>query len=90
MSFCLTAAFTLDAGESSSEIFQVGSRRVLIQTLERTGPDETTIASERNLRREQAAAQKKNRIVEAWLNDYRSKLETSGRLQVNTELALGS
>jgi peptidyl-prolyl cis-trans isomerase D len=86
----LSTAFTLAEGESSPEIFELGSRRVLVQVLERTNPSIETIASERSTRREQARAEKQNRILQTWINDYRSQLEASGRLKVNAELALGS
>ncbi len=86
----LATAFTLEAGESSSEIFELAGRLVLIQVLERINPSVETIAGERNDRRERALAEKQNRILQTWINDYRSQLEASGRLIVNAELALGS
>jgi len=85
----LGTAFTLEAGESSSEIFELAGRRVLFQVLERVNPSVETIAGERNDRRERALAEKQNRILQTWINDYRSQLEASGRLIVNAELALG-
>ena len=86
----LATAFTLEAGESSPEIFELPGRRVLVQVLERVNPSVETIASERNGRRERILAEKQNRVLQTWINDYRSQLETSGRLLVNAELALGS
>jgi peptidyl-prolyl cis-trans isomerase D len=86
----LTTAFTLDAGESSPEIFEIGGRRILIQVLERSGPGEDILIAERSQRRERALVEKENRTLQAWINDYRSQLEASGRLMVNAELALGS
>jgi peptidyl-prolyl cis-trans isomerase D len=86
----LSTAFTLEAGESSTEIFELAGRRILIQVLERVDPSAETIASERNGRRERALVEKQNRILQTWIQDYRSQLEASGRLMVNAELALGS
>ena len=86
----LTTAFTLEAGESSPEIFELGDRQILIQVLERSGPTQDELASERSTRREGTLIEKENRILQVWINDYRSQLETSGRLMINTELALGS
>ncbi len=86
----LAASFTLEAGQSSPEIFELPGRRVLVQVLERTSPDATILEAERDTRRERATVEKQNRVLQAWINDYRSQLETSGRLLVNTELALGS
>jgi peptidyl-prolyl cis-trans isomerase D len=86
----LAASFTLEAGQSSPEIFELPGRRVLVQVLERTSPDATILEAERDTRRERATVEKQNRVLQAWINDYRSQLETSGRLLVNSELALGS
>lgn len=86
----LATAFTFKNGGSSSETFELPGRRVLIQVLERVDPSMETIASERNSRRERALAEKQNRTLQTWINDYRRQLEASGRLMVNAELALGS
>ncbi len=86
----LTTAFTLEAGESSPEIFELGDRRILIQVLERSGPTQDELAIERSTRRGRTLLEKENRTLQAWINDYRSQLETSGRLMINTEFALGS
>ena len=86
----LTIAFTLETGQSSPEIFDLGGRRVLIQVLERNLADEATIAAERADRRRQALMDKQNRTIEGWLAEYRRDLERSGRLLINAELALGS
>ncbi len=86
----LTTAFTLDAGQSSPEVFELMDRRVMIQVLERNGPSEDVLADERSRRHERALAEKENRTLQAWINDYRSQLQASGRLLINTELALGS
>jgi peptidyl-prolyl cis-trans isomerase D len=86
----LTTAFTLEAGESSPRPFEVGSRIVLIQVIEHDEPDRETIVAARSTRREQALAEKQNRLLQTWINDYRLALEASGRLRVNAEVALGS
>ncbi len=86
----MTAVFTLESGESSPEIFDVAGRKVLVQVLERTVPDEDTIAAQRDTNRDAALVQKQNAVVEAWLADYRRQLEESGRLKVNAALALGT
>ena len=86
----LTTVFTLDSGESSPEIFEIADRRILIQVLERSGPSDEILSNERSGRRERALIEKENRTLQAWINDYRSQLQASGRLVVNAELALGS
>ncbi len=86
----LTAAFAVEAGKSSPEIYAVGGQRVLIQVLERNGPSPAEIEIQRSSRRNRLLVEKQNRIVSAWVDDYRTQLEDSGRLRVNPELALGS
>jgi len=86
----MTAAFTLQEGESSSEIFDLAGLKVLVQVIEQTTPDADDIAARRDENREAALVQKQNGVVEAWLADYRRQLEEAGRLKVNAALALGS
>ncbi|MFK7896788.1 MAG: SurA N-terminal domain-containing protein [Myxococcota bacterium] len=86
----LTTAFTLSSGESSSTVFDVEGQRVLMQVLDRTAPDEEAISADRAARRGRAESQKQNLVLQSWLDDYRKQLETSGRLMINAELALGS
>ena len=86
----LTAAFALEAGTSSPEVYDVAGRQVLIQVLERTSLDAETLDVTREERRSQVLAQKQNQIVDRWLTDYRRQLEEAGRLRINAELALGT
>ncbi len=86
----LTAAFTLDEGESSARVFELPAKRVLIQVLERDVPSEEELAADRSSRRQQLEADKQNQALEIWLNETRRELEQSGRLRVNAELALGA
>lgn len=86
----LTTAFSLDAGQSSPEIFELPNRRVLIEVLERTSPGAEQIASERVTRRDKVLQEKQNQVIQGWIDDYRTQLERSGRLRINAELALGT
>lgn len=86
----LTAAFTLASGESSPEVFDLPDKKVVIQVLERVPVSDERVAAERTARRPSARAQKQNETIQAWLDDYRTRLERSGRLRINAELALGS
>jgi peptidyl-prolyl cis-trans isomerase D len=86
----LATVFTAEAGQSIPEIFELPGRRVVVQVLERVDPGMETIVAERSVRRERALAEKQNRILQSWINEYRLQLEASGRLKVNAELALGS
>ena len=86
----LTAAFTLESGQSSPEVFDLPDKLVVFQVLERVHLSDDQVKSERTTRRASARAQKQNETIQAWLDDYRTRLERSGRLLVNAELALGS
>lgn len=85
----MTAAFSLDAGESSSEVFDVAGRKVLIEVLDRTEPDASTLEARRAERRDSALVQKQNAAIEGWIADSRRELEQSGRLKIDAERALG-
>lgn len=84
----LTTAFALEPGASSPEVFDLGDKKVLIQVLDRTRLAEERLIAERDARREQARTQKQNETIRAWIDDYRTRLERSGRLLTNAELAL--
>ncbi|MEM9174043.1 MAG: SurA N-terminal domain-containing protein [Myxococcota bacterium] len=86
----MTTVFTLEAGESSQEIFDIAGQKVLVQVLERTRPDEATIAARREEIRANALVEKQNAMIEAWVADTRRQLEEAGRLKINAALALGS
>ena len=86
----LTTAFTLESGQSSPEIFDLPDKKVVIQVLERVALSEDQVKTERVTRRANARSQKQNETIQAWLDDYRTRLERSGRLLINAELALGS
>ena len=85
----MSAAFGLAAGESSPEIFDISGQKILIQVLERTEPSADEVANARSERRESLLIEKQNRTISVWLADFRTRLEESGRLQVNAELAIG-
>lgn len=86
----LTTAFTLEPGQSSPQVFDLADKKVLIQVLGRTRLSEEQLVAERTTRREQARLQKQSGTVQAWVDDYRTRLERTGRLLINAELALGS
>lgn len=86
----LTAAFALESGQSSPEVFDLPDRKVVVEVLERVALSDDQVKAERAARRANARMQKQNETIQAWLDDYRTRLERSGRLLINAELALGS
>lgn len=85
----LSTAFALRAGEKSARVYDVDGQRVLFEVVQKSGPSLEELALERETRRTQILTEKQNRIVSAWLDDYRKQLEADGRLRVNAEFALG-
>ncbi len=86
----LALAFTLDAGQSSPRIFELGNRLVMIQSISRTTPDELEINSQMAGARDAMLQQKRNLIVQTWLDDEQQRLEADDKLRVNAELVVGS
>lgn len=84
----LATAFTLEAGESSSRIFELPEKRVLIQVLERHRPSGEELAAKRSTLRKRMEQEKQDYALQVWLNDTRRRLEQQGRLRINAELAL--
>ena len=82
----LALAFTLPAGASSPQIFEVGDKLVLIQVLERGEPSEEEIAAAAAEQRNQLLEQKRRSLSDTWLADRRSALAAEGALNVNLEL----
>ncbi len=79
----LAAAFALEAGESSPEIFEVSERYVMIQALERTDPSEEEIEGLLEEERGRLLTAKRNAMSEAWLADRRKRLLDEGAIQVD-------
>jgi peptidyl-prolyl cis-trans isomerase D len=86
----LTAAFALAPGQSSPGVFEIQGRRVMIEVVGHDIAEPDAVAFQRADRREQVLIRKQNQAISTWLGDYRRQLESTGRLRVNAELALGS
>lgn len=86
----MNAAFSLESGQSSTEIYDVGGQQVLVQVVERSEPSPQEIETARVDRREQLRLDKQNRAISAWIDGFRRRLENSGRLRINAAAALGS
>jgi peptidyl-prolyl cis-trans isomerase D len=87
----LATAFTLDPDAASSpRIFTVGSQLVLIQLLERSSPDEDTLADALLAAEQQLLDAKRNRMIQDWVDARREQLRAEGRLLVNTELVIAN
>jgi peptidyl-prolyl cis-trans isomerase D len=82
----LALAFTLPAGASSPEIFEVGGKLALVQVLERGEPSAEEIAAAVPAQRTQLRDQKRRVLSDAWLADRRSQLAAEGELSVNLAL----
>ncbi|MEM7410643.1 MAG: peptidylprolyl isomerase [Myxococcota bacterium] len=79
----LAAAFALEPGESSSQIFEVENALVLVQQLEQRDADAVSVDRLLPERREQMLEAKRNNRTSAWLEARRSRLMDAGELVVN-------
>jgi len=79
-------AFTLEPGQSSDRIFEVGEKLALVQLLERQDPDLAEIEEQVEEERKQLAADKLSRLIDVWVEQRRAQLADSGELIVNLEL----
>lgn len=82
----LALAFTLPAGTSSPQIFEVGGKLVLIQVLERGEPSAEEIATAATEQRTQLLEQKRRSLSDTWLAERRGELAAEGALSVNLAL----
>ena len=82
----LAVAFTLPAGTSSPQIFEVGGKLALIQVLERAEPAAEEIAAAASAERTQLLEQKRRELSETWLAQRRNQLAAEGKLSVNLAL----
>ena len=76
-------AFTMEPGESSVQIFEVGDNLTLIQLLERVDPDAEEIDSLVEDERENLLARKRNAQITDWLDFRRNTLQESGDFLVD-------
>ncbi|MEN8183726.1 MAG: peptidylprolyl isomerase [Myxococcota bacterium] len=77
----MTAAFTLSEPQpSSSQVFEVGDRLVLIQLLERSAPSEAELEAEIPAERERLESLRVGQLTQSWLDERRNELVESGKL----------
>ena len=79
----MSVAFTLEPGESSARIFEVGNRLTLVQVLERQTPDAEQIEPTLEAQRKLLEQQKRSALIETWTDHRRSELADNGELSVN-------
>jgi parvulin-like peptidyl-prolyl isomerase len=82
----LALAFTLPAGASSPEIFEVDGKLALVQVLARSEPTAEQVAAATPAQRTQLLEQKRRTLSDAWLADRRNQLSAAGELSVNLAL----
>jgi hypothetical protein len=82
----LALAFTLPAGTSSPQIFEVDGKLALMQVTERHQPTGEEIAAAAAELRAQLLEGKRRGLTDAWLSERRSELAADGQLSVNTKL----
>jgi len=85
----MAAAFSLEPGQSSDRVFEVGDQLALLQLIDRFPPDEAAVNVEIDAEREQLANQKQQSFVIAWINERRDELASEGELNVNLDAIRG-
>lgn len=78
-------ALTMEA-PSSDRVFEIGTRRVMVQLLERKLPSEAEIEAALAEERERLRNAKLGALQSSWIEARRSTLEREGRVQVNLAL----
>ena len=87
----LAASFGMSLeAPSSPRIFTVGPKLVLVQLLERTTPDQEAVTDAVLAGEKQLLDEKRNRMIQDWVNTRREQLRDSGELLVNAEAVLSS
>jgi peptidyl-prolyl cis-trans isomerase D len=82
----MALAFTLEPGESSPRVFEVGERLALVQVLEREAPSPEEIESQLEAERERLANQLVEKLTTSWVARRRAELLEAGELAVNLDL----
>jgi peptidyl-prolyl cis-trans isomerase D len=85
----MAASFALTLERASSErIFEVGTRLLLIQLLERSGPEAPALDDAVRAQSERLLEIKRTRMIQGFVDRRRDEFEQSGRLRVNAALVV--
>jgi peptidyl-prolyl cis-trans isomerase D len=82
----LALAFTLPAGTSSPQIFDLDGKLAMIQVTERHQPTAEEIAAAAVDQRTQLLEVKRRTLIDGWLAERRNQLASEGQLGVNMAL----
>jgi len=86
----LANAFALDLETpSSSEVFEVDDKLVLIQLLARETPDDADVAQTQTATQDQLLQQKRDALFQSWIDSRRNELVESNRLLVDSTVVGG-
>jgi peptidyl-prolyl cis-trans isomerase D len=86
----MATAFTLESSAASStRVFDVMGKRVLIQLLEREEVDAATLDELVAAERDRLLATKRDRLAQDWVDVEREQLTQQRRLTINGDLVLG-
>jgi hypothetical protein len=85
----MAAAFSLEPGQSSDRVFEVGDKLVLVQLIDRFSPDEAAVTLEIEPERVQLASRKQQNYVIAWINQRRDELESEGEINIDLNAVRG-
>ncbi len=86
----LATAFSLQPGQSSSRVFEVGDKLAMVQVLERREPDETDVQKTADAIRDRILEQRRSGQAATWTNARREALYEKGALFVDLTPVRGS
>ena len=86
----MATAFNLGMdAPSSKRIFEIGKQLVLIQLLNREDPDEAALTEAKRTATRRLEIQRRNEILQTWVDTRQQELTDSNRLSVNAEMVAG-
>jgi peptidyl-prolyl cis-trans isomerase D len=79
----MIAAFALEPGQSSEQVYEVDGKLALVQVLARQLPEDVDIEKGVEAEREQLRNQKRSLVAQNWIEARRSELAASGELAID-------
>ena len=87
----MAVAFSLsEESPSSPRVFALNTKRTLVQLIERQPPEEITLEDETFAVRDTLLTEKRNALLQTWLDQHRDSLNAKGELRIDSTIATGS
>jgi DNA polymerase elongation subunit (family B) len=87
----MAVAFSLsEESPSSPRVFALNTKRTLVELIERQPPEEITLEDETFAVRDTLLTEKRNALLQTWLDQHRDSLNAKGELRIDSTIATGS